>query len=172
MKNARRLTMVIVPMSALAACSARQIAPEQTLTIRWQRLVDDAGETCERCALTQREVRLAADVLWRSLRPLNVKVALKEVPMSPEEVARNTAQSNRIWLNDRTLEDWLGAKVGMSCCDTTCAELGEKAECRTLVVGDQTYEAIPALLIVRAGLLAAEVQLAKQLLRQPLERRE
>lgn len=49
------------------------------------------------------------------------------------------------------LEDWLGAVTASS---PYCGSCGDN-ECRTVSVSDQIYEAIPAALIVRAGLLAA-----------------
>ena len=167
MKDGRRMSLLILLMPILAGCSAGLNRPEQMLTIRWQRLVDDTGRTCRRCGLTQAEVRLAADTLRQSLRPLNMRVVLEETPMSAEVCARDILQSNRIWLNDRSLEEWLGAKTGMSPCGGCCGEIGKNVKCRTLIVGEQTYEAVPAVLIVRAGLLAAEAGLAKRMTTKP-----
>ncbi len=76
---------VLVLASVLGGCATAQTYPDQTLTVRWQRLVDEAGGTCQRCAVTQREVRLATDTLRRSLRPLNMTVVLDERPITPEE---------------------------------------------------------------------------------------
>jgi hypothetical protein len=39
---------------------------------------------------------------------------------------------------------------------------GQTVDCRTVVVGDKVYEAIPAELIVRAGLLAAAEMILPQ----------
>jgi len=125
------------------------------LTIRWQRLVDDAGETCIRCGATQKEVLQAFNSLQVSLRPLGIKVALEENALSPQESAKDISESNRIRVADRPLEEWLGAEVGMSPCGSCCSKLGETVECRTLSVDGNTYETIPARLIVKAGLLAA-----------------
>lgn len=157
--------MLVVPFAV--GCASTAISPERTLTVRWQRLVDEGGNTCARCGVTQGEVRLAAGKLKRALQPLNVRVAFEEVPMDAETVAEDTSQSNRIFINDRPLADWLGGKVGMSLCGTSCAQLGQNVECRTLTVRGRTYEAIPAVLIVRAGLLAAEASLAEQPVREP-----
>ena len=64
-------------------------------------------------------------------------------------------RSNRILIEGRSLEDWLGGEVGQSPCGSCCAEIGEEVECRTVKVDGTTYEVIPAELIVRAGLQAA-----------------
>jgi hypothetical protein len=130
--------------------------------VRWQRLVNESGQTCPRCGDTQREVRLAADTLRRCLRPLNMEVALEETPMTSQAFLGDTSQSNRIWVNDRPLAEWLGGTVGMSSC-RGCCPTETDVKCRTLTVGGQTYEAIPADLIVRAGLLAADASLAARL---------
>jgi len=125
------------------------------LTIRWQRLVDDVGETCVRCGATQEEVLQAFNSLQVSLRPLGIKVALEENALSPQECAKDISESNRIWVADRPLEEWVGGEVGMSPCGSCCSQLGHAVECRAVSVDDNTYETIPAQLIVKAGLLAA-----------------
>lgn len=110
---------------------------------------------------------MAADMLRRCLRPLDMEVALEETPMTPEVCARDISQSNRIVVDDRPLADWLGGRIGMSACAPCCERLGEKVQCRTVTVDGQTYEAIPATLIVRAGLLAAEASLARVVAKKP-----
>ena len=125
------------------------------LTIRWQHLVDEGGQTCQRCGSTGREVQKAFHSLKQSLAPLGIKVSLEEKALDPATVAKDISQSNRIWIGERPLEDWLGAQVGKSSCATCCAELGSNGECRTVEVEGKTYEVIPADLIVKAGLLAA-----------------
>lgn len=127
----------------------------ETLTIRWQRLVDEGDQTCQRCGSTGREVQKAFHSLKQSLAPLGIKVSLEEKALDPATVAKDISQSNRIWIGERPLEDWLDAQVGKSPCATCCAELGSNVECRTVEVEGKTYEVIPADLIVKAGLLAA-----------------
>ena len=127
----------------------------ETLTIRWQRLVDEGSQTCQRCGSTGKEVQKAFHSLKQSLAPLGIKVSLEEKALDPETCAKDISQSNRIWIGERPLEDWLDAKVGKSPCANCCAELGSNVECRTVEVEGKTYEVIPADLIVKAGLLAA-----------------
>ena len=146
----------------LSGCALPLAGRKDTLTVSWQRLVDETGKTCQRCSDTQREVRAAADILKRSLRPLNINVLVEEVPMSPEMVAKDTSQSNRVFVDGRPLADWLGGTVGMSPCRSCCPHLGPDVKCRTLTVDGKTYEAIPATLIVRVGLRAADNALAKR----------
>jgi hypothetical protein len=146
---------------ALGGCATSPVYPHRSIHIHWQRLVDETGNTCQRCATTQDEVRLAADTLTRVLRPLNMDVVREERPMPPDECARDILQSNRITVDGRSLADWLGGRDGKSLCQSCCLMLGPATECRTLTVDGQTYDAIPATLIVRAGLRAADAALAE-----------
>ena len=126
------------------------VNPMKTLKIRWQRLVSK-GETCPRCGATGKEMEKALQTLEQSLAPLGIKVALEKQELNQSEFQKDPLQSNRIWIEGRSLEEWLGLKVGQTPCCQTCGD----AECRTLVTTGQVYESIPAELIVKAGLLAA-----------------
>jgi hypothetical protein len=125
------------------------------LTVKWQRLVDEKAQTCDRCGSTGKEIEKAMSSLKQSLTPLGIKVVLQKKALDPATCAKDVSQSNRIWLGGRTLEEWLGARVGKSPCGFCCAELGVDVECRTVEIEGQVYETIPADLIIKAGLLAA-----------------
>ncbi|MHC4457680.1 MAG: DUF2703 domain-containing protein [Planctomycetota bacterium] len=133
----------------------KNIGMNKVLKITWQRLVDEKGQTCQRCGSTGNELQKAYQSLEKSLSSLGVKVTLEKKALDPAICAKDISQSNRIWIGERTLEQWLGAQVGKSPCGFCCAELGDQVECRTVEVQGQVYEAIPAKLIIRAGLLAA-----------------
>lgn len=121
-----------------------------TLTIQWQRLVEN-GETCPRCGDTGEEVRKAATTLGQALAPTGIEVRLVEVEIPMAEFEKAPLESNRILIEGRSIEEWLGGEAGQSPCCDVCGP----NDCRTLTVDGQTYESIPADLIVRAGLLAA-----------------
>ncbi len=125
------------------------------LTIRWQRLVTEDGKTCDRCAGTQVELHKAVETLRQSLRPIGMDVICVEEALGSEDCGGDITWSNRIFIQGRLLEDWLGGRTGQSVCESCCEMLGEQVECRTVSVGGATYEVIPASLIVQAGLLAA-----------------
>lgn len=131
----------------------------KALTIKWQRLVGDNGQTCDRCGSTQEEVHKAQALLLKSLAPLGVKVVLEEKSLDRATAAKNITESNRIWIAGKPLETWLGATSGASdctSCGSLCGSLVQgNVECRTLTVGQSAFETIPAELIVKAGLLAA-----------------
>ncbi|MBI4061364.1 MAG: DUF2703 domain-containing protein [Elusimicrobia bacterium] len=121
------------------------------LKIRWQRLVDEHGRTCQRCGSTGGEVRAAVRTLARSLKPLGIAVRADARPLSSKTFKNDPSASNRIWVAGRPLEDWLGARVGRSPCCGACGT----SECRTLSIGASEHEVIPARIIISAGLLAA-----------------
>jgi len=150
---------VLVTLGLLSSCAApgNKVSEEKKvkmLTVRWQRLVDEKGQTCERCGSTEKELQEALGSLKKSLGSLGIEVVLDKRALDPKTCAKDISQSNRIWIGERPLEAWLGAKVGKSVCGFCCAHLGDAVECRTMTVGGKTYEAIPAKLIIKAGLLA------------------
>ena len=122
----------------------------KTLKIKWQRLIYDE-QTCPRCGSTEQEVEKAVSILKESLKPVGIRVALEKRELTEAEFKKDPLQSNRIWIRDRPLEDWIGGKTGQSQCCDVCGT----AECRTLDVGGEVHEAIPSILIIRAGLMAA-----------------
>jgi hypothetical protein len=109
------------------------------------------GQTCPRCGSTGQEVKKASRSLEQSLAPLGTKVVLENHELTPGAFQQDPSKSNRILINGRPLEEWLGFRVGQSLCCGPCGD----SECRTLETGGQVYETIPADLIVKAGLLAA-----------------
>ncbi len=121
----------------------------RTLLIRWERLVE-GDRTCPRCRSTEEELEKAISTLKRALGPLGIEVLLEKEALSDAQFSQDPLRSNRIWLNGLPLEEWLGGTVGHSPCCDVCGP----AECRTVEVGGQVYEAIPADLIVKAGLTA------------------
>lgn len=123
---------------------------QKTLVIHWQRLME-GGDTCPRCGATETAVDAAVAKLQKALCPWGVMVEVHKTAIDPASFARAPQQSNLITINGRPLEDWLQAKTGQSPC---CGPCGDN-ECRTIMVAGQVFEAIPAELIVQAGLLAA-----------------
>lgn len=128
----------------------REAGNMKTLSVKWQRLVDD-GQTCPRCGSTEEELGKAISSLEQSLAPLGIEVVLEKDELSVAEFKKDPLWSNRIWINGRLLEDWIGATSGQSPCCDVCGP----SECRTVGIGGEVYESIPANLIVKAGLVAA-----------------
>lgn len=132
----------------LSSPEERAIRP---LTITWQRLVKD-GQTCDRCGGTHLELQKAIDRLHVELAPLGFEPRLETQRIDEPEFHASPLESNRIWIAGVPMEDWLGASVGKSPCCSACGD----SDCRTVSVDDVTFEAIPAALIVKAALAAAE----------------
>jgi len=124
--------------------------PAPTLTITWERLVE-GGETCPRCGATEEELDKAVGQLEAALAPLGIAVVFKKEELTLAAFKGEPTASNRIRLNGRLMEDWLGGGSGASACCDVCGD----EECRTVVVDGEEHEAVPAALIVRAGLAAA-----------------
>ncbi len=123
----------------------------KSLEILWQRLVDETGQTCDRCKATETALEDAAQKLRHSLEPLGVEVVIKKESLTKSAFLKDPLESNRIWMAGKPLENWLSATTGQSRC---CAPCGD-SECRTLTVDGETYEAVPSELLVKAGLIAA-----------------
>lgn len=126
------------------------------LKIVWQRLVDGTGRTCTRCGTTQEALERAVAKLKPVLAPLGLEPQLETREIGESAFKRDTSASNRIWIADRPLEDWLGARTGSSRCCSVCGD----SECRTVEIGGDVFEAIPEAMIVRAALVAAAQTLA------------
>ncbi len=123
----------------------------KSLVVEWQRLLDEEKQTCPRCSSTEQEVEKAVSSLKRELAPYGIEVSLRKTAIDPESFKKDVLESNKIVIAGKTLEDWLGAQTGQSKCCNVCGD----SECRTVEYGGSTHEAIPADMIVRAGITAA-----------------
>lgn len=129
-------------------CESKKVN-EKVLAISWQRLVSDGG-TCPRCGSTEDELGKAVEQLEKSLSPLGIKIELQKSELSLEEFKKDPVKSNTILFNGIALEDLIEARTGQSQCCDVCGD----EECRTVDVGGESYETIPAEMIVKAGLIA------------------
>jgi len=120
---------------------------KKVLTITWQRLVSD-GNTCSRCGSTENELDKAVLKLKNILKPKGVEVNLIKSELTLEEFNKNPLESNRILLNDISLESLMSAKTGQSQCCDVCGD----NKCRTLELDGESHEVITADIIVEAGI--------------------
>ena len=125
--------------------SSNEIEKETVITmkIKWKRLISK-GETCLRCGSTEEQRRRAILTLKQSLAHLGIEVILEKEELSVKEFKKDPSQSNRIWINNRLLEDWIEGKVGHSLCRDVCSP----HYCRTVEVEGQIYETISAEIII------------------------
>lgn len=153
MQKSLSFVMSIVVLAGCAAPMKHADGESHNLIlhIRWQRLVDEKGQTCGRCGTTETATEDAVKRLRRSLKQLDIAVALEKVAVSPSDFAKDPLQSNRIWIGGKPVEEWLQATIGKNQCGGPCGN----SECRTITVDGKTYNAITTELIVKAGLLAS-----------------
>ncbi len=128
----------------------KQRTNKKILKIEWQRLIVEE-ETCPRCGSTEQELDKAVATLKQSLAPLDIDVTLEKKTLSNSEFKGAPLESNRIWINNQPLEDYIGGSVGQSPCCDVCGP----SDCRTVEVEGAVYETIPSEIIVQAGLKAA-----------------
>ncbi|MCX7794192.1 MAG: DUF2703 domain-containing protein [Thermodesulfovibrionales bacterium] len=121
------------------------------LKILWQRLVNSENKTCPRCEGTEEELHNSCLKLREVLSPLGIKVILEKKELSIDEFKKDPMASNKIWIGDKTLEEWLGATTGKNPCCDVCGD----NECRTVEMKGEVYETVPESLIIKAGLIAA-----------------
>lgn len=157
----KQQTQPVEPGACCAGSEAQSCAPPDRqsghaaiLPIVWQRLVI-AGETCPRCDATSQNVLSAVATLRAALKPLNIEPTLEFREIGESDFKSDPAQSNRIWIGGKPLEEWVNANVGGSRC---CAACGDEF-CRTVEVDGIVFEEVPEAIIVKAGLAAASAMI-------------
>jgi hypothetical protein len=149
----------------MEADSGAELATEATMTLalKWERFAYADREACERCLDTRTEIRTAFQRLSADMATVGLEVNLDEDIISKDKAAADMCQSNRIWIEGKPLETWLGAQVGESPCKGCCEEMGSDVACRTLIYEGETFEAVPADLIVKAAYAAASEILGRDI---------
>ncbi len=124
----------------------------KTLEIEWRHL-DQDGRTCLRCSDTLQSLQQVVTQLAAECAPRGVTIAYRETKLSLEQLS----ESNLILFNGVPLESVLpGASASENECES-CGDLcGQPSVCRTVTVGGQTFEAIPAALIRQAACAVAQ----------------
>lgn len=121
------------------------------LPIVWQRLVTADGEACERGGNTYIEMLHAVEILRQELHPLGIKPVLCTRTISENEFKAHPKESTRIWICNKSLEEWLGAEAVES---QYCADCDD-ASCQMRKINSMIFESVSLELILKAGLKAA-----------------
>ena len=123
-----------------------------TLEIEWRHL-DKNGRTCLRCSDTLQSLQQVIKQLAAECEPHGVDIVYRETKLPVEQLSK----SNLILFNGIPLEAALpGASASESECQS-CGDLcGEPSFCRTVSVGERSFEAIPAALIRQAACAVAQ----------------
>ena len=140
----------------------REYTVMDDITIKWLRLVDGSGATCDRCGSTESALDAAYEKLRSGLMKIGLNTRLEKYAIDEEAFTRNPLLSNQITIEGRTIEQWLNATTGHNQC---CGPCGDN-DCRTIEVDGLVYEDIPEVLIIRACLLAAADKLGGGSLRK------
>jgi hypothetical protein len=139
-----------------------ETSADNVVTLKWQKVADKDGQTCNHCGATEISLKKAMQLFEKE----GIKAELEVVEVTVEDFAKNCSESNRLWVNGKPIEEVLQAEVGTAKCSGVCTTHKADATCRTLVFDGKSYESIPAELIVKAGMIAqgqsteAEVQKA------------
>lgn len=133
-----------------------ETAEPRQLPIVWQRLVSGRG-TCPRCDATHRHLQSAVAKLREALKPLNIAPVLDVREIGESSFRKEPAQSNRIWIAGKPIEEWIGAGVGSSKCCSVCGD----QPCRTMEVEGAVFEDIPEAVIMKAALVAASALIGR-----------
>jgi hypothetical protein len=124
----------------------------KTLEIEWRHL-DKDGRTCLRCSDTLQSLQQVVTQLAAECAPRGVKISYRETKLPPEQLS----QSNLILFDGVPLEAVLpGASASENECQSCGVLCGQPSVCRTVTVGGQTFEALPAALIRQATCAVAQ----------------
>jgi len=147
----KKLWIGVLALIILAGACSR---PGKVVVLSWQRPQAAACKGCEKCGPTQAEMQKAAAQLNEKLAGRGVRVRVEEaVGARPGKKA--IVSGTNVWVCDVPLETWLGAGIGVKPCD--CSSGGQSMSCKVVNLNGQSYQVIPADLVVRAGLLAADM---------------
>lgn len=136
-------------ISLPCAVRAQDSGPDmdRTLVICWQHVVCQNDDPCERCINTPLEIQQAFEDLKSSLAGLGITVTYEEKKI--------TEHDEHIYINDRDIIDLIKGEHVTTTCAECLDDQGNPRTCNALKLGEDTYEVIPAELIVKAGLTAA-----------------
>lgn len=123
---------------------------KNVVILEWQKGATEACQTCDACGVSEQEIKAAAAQLKTKLADKKVRVKIVERKATDGTPERPSA--SRMWVCGIPLETWLGARAAM----TPCPDAKSREAVRpALYVDDQSYSVIPADLMVKAGVMAA-----------------
>jgi hypothetical protein len=144
----------------MEATGAKDVA--QVIKLAWHKVTQDDGTICPLSTDTQAQVELAAEELRSTLAPNGVDVVVET--LTPEKVEGQECLCNRVLVQGRFVDEWLGAEIAR----TPCSGCPNQAGCATgsgsgracggqtaLIYQGRAHDIVPANLIVMAGMIAA-----------------
>jgi len=167
----KKLTILLIIAIALAGCgreseqidgdAAQSEGVSRGLTVSWHKVTEADGSVCDLSIATRQMVDQASEELSRALAPDNVEVEVET--LTPEKVEGGVCLCNRVLVQGRFVDEWLGAELVKTECSgcpnqTRCPKTAESDGCGgqyEIVHQGATYKILPADLIVTAGMIAA-----------------
>lgn len=147
MKKLLIIVALICFVPAFIQAQGSRTNNEKSLVILWQHTMCQSKNPCERCLTAPKEVQRAYEELHSALAKLYITVIFDE------QTEGQTGE--RILINGRVLENWLGGRLIKRQCASCPSVEGKAKEYNALELDGTAYEIIPANLIIKAGLLAA-----------------
>ena len=167
----KKLIILLTIAIALAGCGreAEQIDADaaqsevnsRILTLAWHKVTEDDGSVCELSIASGQMVDQASEELGRALAPNNIEVEIET--LTPEKVEGGVCLCNRVLVQGRFVDEWLGADLVKTECSgcpnqTRCSKTAESDGCGgqyAMIHQGGTYSVVPANLITMAGIIAA-----------------
>ena len=116
-----------------------------TIKIEWMHY-DKEGETCTRCNNTGDNIKSALEKISKDSDFKDIKVNYKETKLNADKMP----ESNTVLINDRKIEDILGASSSENFCHSCSCLAGQGTNCRTIEKDGESYEDIPEQMIIDA----------------------
>lgn len=120
------------------------------MEIKWRRPVPGGGLNPS-AGTAEEEILTAVSLLESSLSPLGIEVSFIKEELSAGQFENDPSESNRIWINGRSLEEYFLAETKKSPCCGGCGSSG----CGPAEAAGPARETLLADLIVQAGTEAA-----------------
>lgn len=121
----------------------------KTIVIEWKHL-EKEGRTCRRCSRTAKHLHEVLKEMKGEFKNKHIRVELIETKLPPEQIK----ESNEILIDGVLLEELTFRTSSSENYCWSCSKLtGKKTNCRTICLGNNTFETIPVFLIQQAILV-------------------
>ncbi len=145
----RLLVFALTLTALLGGCSRKE---KLTVVLEWQRPASETCLACAKCGVNESDVQQACTELKAKLAAKGIAVTF--IKRKPQESKPGPSQ---VWICDVPLETWLGGSVSTKpCCADGSGPNAKQILHRSLDVDGQNFSLIPADLMVRAGMSAAD----------------
>lgn len=146
--------LAILLAGFIIAAGTTTVDAKPLLYLQWQKASAEKCSDCDKCVTNVKEVKAAYKTLKRELADKGVKVKLREIKHA--NMAPATPSASNMWVGDVPLELWLDARAETKPCGGCEKNPAGGMLHSSLVVNGQTYDSVPANLMVQAGHKAAD----------------